>query len=66
MVQRKKKEEPKNESSFDVKEAIKRMDIPESVKMGFNYYLVNNNITINSENELSKTYDNFMKMSIGV
>lgn len=61
----KKKTEPK-ESVFDWQSALMEMEVPDMLKAGFKYYIINNNIEIKSENDLTKTLSKFKEMSAGV
>ena len=59
-------EKPKKESKyFDVESAIEKLEIPEILKIGFRFYLINNNIKIQSENDLNTKLKNFKTMNAG-
>ena len=61
-------ESKKSESKkavFDVESAIEKLEIPEMLKIGFRFYLINNNISVKSENDLNNKLNNFRKMNAG-
>ena len=62
-----KEENPKKESKivFDVESAIMKLEIPEMLKTGFRFYLINNNISVKSENDLNNKLNNFKQMNAG-
>ena len=63
----KKKTEPKEEPAvFDWQSALMEMEVPDMLKAGFKYYIINNNIELKSENDLTKTLSKFKEMSAGV
>ena len=53
------------ETVFDVESAITKLEIPEMLKIGFHFYLINNNISVKSENDLNNKLNNFRKMNAG-
>ena len=57
------KEETKKD--FDVKSAIEKLQISEMLKTGFYFYLINNNIQVQSENDLNNKLKNFKQMNAG-
>lgn len=57
------KEETKKD--FDVKSAIEKLQISEMLKTGFYFYLINNNIQVQSENDLNNKLNNFKQMNAG-
>lgn len=66
MVKKKeKKEEEPKKMVFDLENSIKQLEIPDMLKTGFKFYIVNNNITIKSENDLNTKLTNFKKMNAG-
>jgi hypothetical protein len=60
----KKEEEPKK-MVFDLENSIKQLEIPDMLKTGFKFYIVNNNITIKSENELERELTKFKNTNAG-
>ena len=62
-----KEENQKKESKtvFDVESAIEKLEIPEMLKTGFRFYLINNNINVQSENDLNNKLNNFKQMNAG-
>lgn len=61
-------EEPKTEPKsnvFDVESAITKLEIPEMLKVGFKFYIINNNVTVKSENDLQTKLNNFKQMNAG-
>ena len=68
MAKKTTKEPKKSESKktvFDVESAIEKLEIPEMLKHGFYFYLINNNITVQSENDLNNKLKNFKQMNAG-
>jgi len=68
MAKKTTKEPKKSESkktAFDVESAIEKLEIPEMLKIGFHFYLINNNITVQSENDLNNKLKNFKQMNAG-
>lgn len=53
------------ETVFDVESAINELEIPSMLKTGFKFYLTNNNITIQSANDLDKKLKQFKEMNAG-
>ena len=64
MAKKKEKEEKVEvkDTAFDWETALESMD-DEPLKAGFIYYIVNNNITIKSENDLTKFLKKFKELS---
>ena len=60
----KKEEEPKK-MVFDLENSIDQLEIPDMLKTGFKFYIVNNNITIKSENELERELTKFKNTNAG-
>jgi len=60
----KKEEEPKK-MVFDLENSINQLEIPDMLKTGFKFYIVNNNITIKSENELERELTKFKTTNAG-
>lgn len=60
----KKEEEPKK-MVFDLENSIKQLEIPDMLKTGFRFYLINNNISVKSENDLNNKLNNFKQMNAG-
>lgn len=60
----KKEEEPKK-MVFDLENSIQQLEIPDMLKTGFKFYIVNNNITIKSENELERELTKFKNTNAG-
>jgi hypothetical protein len=60
----KKEEEPKK-MVFDLENSINQLEIPDMLKTGFKFYIVNNNITIKSENELERELTKFKNTNAG-
>lgn len=52
-------------TAFDFQTAIANMEIAESLKAGFTYYIIVNNITIKSENDLNQTFEKFKTFNAG-
>ena len=68
MAKKTTKEPKKSESKktvFDVESAITKLEIPEMLKIGFHFYLINNNISVKSENDLNNKLNNLRKMNAG-
>lgn len=66
----KKKTDEKSEiktetNNYDFQSQLKEMEIPDSLKAGFKYYLNINNITIKSENDLKRELTKFEKSNAG-
>lgn len=59
------KETKETTTAFDFQTAIANMEIPESLKAGFTYYITVNNITIKSENDLNQTFEKFKTFNAG-
>lgn len=55
----------KETPDFDFQTAIANMEIAESLKAGFNYYITVNNIKIKSENDLNQTFEKFKTFNAG-
>ena len=55
----------KETQDFDFQTAIANMEIAESLKAGFNYYITVNNIKIKSENDLNQTFEKFKTFNAG-
>lgn len=55
----------KNNTVFDVESAINELEIPLMLKTGFKFYINNNNITIQSANDLDKKLKQFKEMNAG-
>ena len=64
MAKKKEKEEKVEvkDTAFDWETALESMD-DEPLKAGFIYYIVNNNITIKSENDLTKFLKKFKELN---
>jgi hypothetical protein len=60
-----KKEEARKKMVFDLENSIKQLEIPDMLKTGFKFYIVNNNITIKSENELERELTKFKNTNAG-
>lgn len=66
MVKKKeKKEEEPKKMVFDLENSINQLEIPDMLKTGFRFYLINNNISVKSENDLNNKLNNFRKMNAG-
>lgn len=52
-------------TDFDFQKALSEMEIAESLKAGFNYYINVNNIKIKSENDLNQTFEKFKTFNAG-
>ena len=52
-------------NNYDFKSQLKEMEIPDSLKAGFKYYININNITIKSENDLKRELTKFEKSNAG-
>lgn len=52
-------------TDFDFQKALSEMEIAESLKAGFNYYITVNNIKIKSENDLNQTFEKFKTFNAG-
>jgi len=61
------KSEPKTETknNYDFQSQLNEMEIPASLKAGFKYYVINNNITIKSENDFEKEFTKFKQTNAG-
>lgn len=59
------KETKETTTAFDFQTAIANMEIAESLKAGFTYYIIVNNITIKSENDLNQTFEKFKTFNAG-
>ena len=59
------KETEETTNGFDFQTAIANMEIPESLKAGFTYYITVNNIKIKSENDLNQTFEKFKTFNAG-
>ena len=57
------KTETKN--NYDFQSQLNEMEIPDSLKAGFKYYININNITIKSENDLKRELTKFEKLNAG-
>mgnify|MGYP007133706675 CR=1 FL=1 len=62
MAKKKKEKEP----DFNWEESLETIEASNLLKAGFGYYVEVNNITINSEKELTKEFDKFKEMNAGV
>jgi type I restriction-modification system DNA methylase subunit len=60
------KKKTNEKASFDLDKVLEDMDIPNSLKAGFKYYVINNNITIKSENDFEKEFTKFKQTNAGV
>ncbi len=61
----KKKEKKVDKVVFDLENSIDKLEIPDMLKTGFKFYIVNNNITIKSENELERELTKFKNTNAG-
>lgn len=61
----KKKEKKEDKVVFDLENSIDQLEIPDMLKTGFKFYIVNNNITIKSENELERELTKFKNTNAG-
>lgn len=59
------KETKETKTDFDFQTFLNEMEIPESLKAGFNYYIKVNNIKIKSENDLNQTFEKFKTFNAG-
>lgn len=59
------KETEETKTDFDFQTLLNEMEIPESLKAGFNYYIIANNIKIKSENDLNQTFEKFKTFNAG-
>lgn len=59
------KETEETTNGFDFQTAIANMEIAESLKAGFTYYITVNNIKIKSENDLNQTFEKFKTFNAG-
>lgn len=59
------KETEETTNGFDFQTAIANMEIAESLKAGFTYYIIVNNIKIKSENDLNQTFEKFKTFNAG-
>ena len=59
------KETEETTNGFDFQTAKANMEIPESLKAGFTYYITVNNIKIKSENDLNQTFEKFKTFNAG-
>lgn len=59
------KETEETTNAFDFQTAIANMEIAESLKAGFTYYIIVNNIKIKSENDLNQTFEKFKTFNAG-
>lgn len=62
----KKKTETKKTNDFDFESCLKNLEIPKPLKEGFKYYIITNNITVKSENDLTQLLNKFKEMNAGV
>lgn len=51
---------------FDFESCLAGLEVPEMLKAGFKYYIINNNLPVKSENDLLKQLDKFKQMNAGV
>ena len=65
MAKKKEEQKKEDESAFDFEEALSKLEVPEMLKAGFKYYILVNNIEIQSENELEKQLDKFKVYNAG-
>ena len=61
-----KKKTKQEKSVFDWQSALMEMEVPDMLKAGFKYYIINNNIEIKSENDLKNLLEKFKVMNAGV
>ena len=66
MARKRTKKEEKPEPGFDWEKSLATFEVSSLLKAGFGYYVEINNITINSENELTKEFNKFKEMNAGV
>ena len=64
-IMAKKKEKKEDKVVFDLENSIDQLEIPDMLKTGFKFYIVNNNITIKSENELERELTKFKNTNAG-
>ena len=62
----KKKTTKKEEIDFDFESCLAGLEVPEMLKAGFKYYIINNNIPVKSENDLQTKLTKFKEMNAGV
>ncbi len=62
---RKKTETKKDEPVFNLTETLDTIEVSDSLKEGFVYYITTNNITINSEKELTTILTKFKNTNAG-
>ena len=60
----KKKTTKKEEIDFE--SCLAGLEVPEMLKAGFKYYIINNNIPVKSENDLQTKLTKFKEMNAGV
>ena len=60
------KKKNEKEEVFNWETSLEAMEEPEALKAGFQYYIINNNIPVKSENDLTKQYEKFKELNIGV
>lgn len=65
MTKKKTETKKEEENVFDYQKILDKMEIPEMLKKAFQYYIINNNITFKSENELKETLKQFKLMNAG-
>ena len=65
MAKKKTDEKSEKETNYDFESQLNEMEIPDSLKAGFKYYLNINNITIKSENDLKRELTKFEKLNAG-
>ena len=63
---KKKEEKEAKDTAFNWEETLNGMEISEALKAGFHYYLINNDIEVKSENDLTKFLKKFEEMNAGV
>ena len=61
----KKKETKKDETEFDYIVSLNTLEISERLRKGFIYYVMTNDITINSEKELTTILTKFKQANAG-
>ncbi len=65
MAKKKTDEKSEKETNYDFQSQLNEMEIPDSLKAGFKYYINMNNITIKSENDLKRELTKFEKLNAG-
>lgn len=60
-----KKEKKKEEPDYDYKKKLDEIELPASLKAGFQYYIKANTINIKSENDLMKELTKFKQLNAG-